>query len=249
MALKVGWTSPLKLNLKIIYLSGIVTVLVVCIDGSTQMTEMKVSVEADPMSDAANINEKQNSKNGNVIKRQTTLFEISSKYPQSSIKSADHEVNSSSILKLQPLDKYIVTGDQNIKGNRKQIAATRSFNIWSILHSSLLKVFRNCSSATGTYESEKGLVKCLKQEAIREFKSILCTRSRGCFELRNDDNYRTGRKGNYTDVDQRSRNISLRMKVMPGLFVWMSQREDGLKVGMELDETDIRQPEGEFLQQ
>jgi hypothetical protein len=66
--------------------------------------------------------------------------------------------------------------------------------------------------------------------------------------VRSEDDYRVGRKVNFTDVDQLSRKISLRMKLMPGLFIWMSQREDGLKVGMELDESDIGGLEGEVSQ-
>jgi hypothetical protein len=249
MALKVRWSSVFELNLKIIYLSGIVTVLVMCIDGSIPVTEMKVSVKVDSRSDAANINEKQNSEGDGVMKRQSRIFGISSVYLQSSIKSADQEANSSSILKSQSLDENVVTGNQNIKGNRKRTAVTTTHNFWSTLYSSLQNVFSNCSSSTVTHESEKELVKCLKQEAIREFKAMLYTRSRGCFELRREDNYRVGRKANYTDVDQRSHKISLRAKVMPGLFIWMSQREDGLRVGMELDERDIGRTEGEFSQQ
>lgn len=252
MTLKVRWSSVCELNLKIIYLSGIITVLVLCIDGRIQATEMTESVKLDSRSDTDNINEKHNSRDDSAVKRQSGLFRVPSTYLQHSIGSTVKEVNLSKILDSQSLDDNVITGNQNIKSNKNQTEVATSHNFWSTLHSSLQNIFRNCnyehSPGTTPYGSDKGLVKCLKQEAIREFKSILYNRSRGCFEVRSEDDYRVGRKVNFTDVDQLSRKISLRMKLMPGLFIWMSQREDGLKVGMELDESDIGGLEGEVSQ-
>lgn len=249
MVLKVRSSSVFKVNSKIIYLSGIVTVLVMCIDGSVQEAEMKVSVKVDSKSDAANINEQQNCKDDCVMKSQSRLPVTPSMYLKSSIKSADREGHSSRILKPQSLEKYVVTGNQNIKGNRKQTAVTTSYKFSSTLYSTLQNVFRNCSLGMAKNETEKGLVKCLKQEAIRQLKAMLCSRSKGCFKLPSDDNPRVGRKANCTGAVQRSCKISLRIKVIPGLFVRMSQREEGLKLGMELDERNIGRQEGEFYQQ
>jgi hypothetical protein len=212
---------------------------------SVQVPELKASVKYYSGSDKAGVNERRSFSNGSDIR----------KYSQASNGSAMWKANLTTVLNSHSTTDVTaaVVENQGIEIDRKPRTNTTLIDFGGTLYNSIESVLRNCyyeySPGTIPYETEKRFVKCLKQAAIREMKLILnYNGSSGPLEQQENGDYRVGKMDQLMDIDGMLRRVNLRMKLMSGLFLWVSQREDSLRVGMELDEGEISRLEGELSQ-
>jgi hypothetical protein len=227
MVYKIRCSTVCGLQLESIYLLAVAAVLVIGTDMGVQVATVKY----DSGSDKAGVKERQHFSKASDMRR----------YSQASTASSGKEAN------------VAVMGNQSIESDRKPSANTALIDFWGTLYNSTERVLQNCyyeySSGTIQYESEKIFVKCLEQAAFREMKSILnYNGSSGRSEPQENGDYRVGKMDQLTDIDRMPRRVNLRVKLMSGLFLWLSQREDSLRVGVELDERDTARLEGELSQ-
>lgn len=239
MACKIRYSTVYGLQLGSIYLLAVVTVLVMGTDTSVQETELKADVKYDK----AGVNEPQTFSNGSDMR----------KYSQASTESAMQEANLTTVLNSHSTTDVTAadTGNQGIEMDRKPTANTTLIDLSGTLYNSIESVLRNCynecSPGTIPYKTEERFVKCLKQTAIREMKSILnYNESSGPFDSQENGDYRVGKMDQLMDIDRMPRRVNVRVRLMSGIFLRLSQLEDSLRVGMELDEGDILRLEGEL---
>jgi hypothetical protein len=212
-------------------------------DVSVRVAELKATAKYDSVSDEASLNERQNFSNGSDMR----------KYLQTSTESAVQAANLTSVLNSHSTTNVsaAVMGTQGIEIDRKPRANTTLIDFEGTLYNSIESLLRNCyyeySPGTIPYESEKRFVKCLEQAAIRKMKLILnYNGSSGPLEPKENGDYRVGKMDKLTDIDRKPRKVNIRVKLMSGLFLWLSEQEDSLRVGMQLDEGDISRLEGEL---
>jgi hypothetical protein len=213
-------------------------------DMSVQVVGLKAIVKYGSESENAGVNERQNFSNASDMRR----------YSQTSTESVVQEANLTTVLSSHSTDvSVVVVGNQGIESDKKQTTNITLTDFWGIFYNLIGSIVRNCyyeySPATIPHETEKSFVRCLQQETIREMQSILnYDGSNGRLGSQENGDYRVRKMNQLTDNDRTSRRVILRVKLMSGLFLWLSQREDSLRVGMELDERDISRLEGELSQ-
>jgi hypothetical protein len=230
--------------LECIYPLAIVTVLMMGTDMSVQVAGLKAIVKCDSESENAGVNERQSFSNARDMRR----------YSQTSTESAVQEANQTTVLSSHSTDvSVVIVGNRGIENDKKQTTNITLTDFGGTFCNVMGSIVRNCYyeyfQATIPYETGKSFVRCLQQEAIREMQSILnYDGSNGRFRSQENGDYRVRKINQLTDSDRTSRKINLRVKLMSGLFPWLSQREESLRVGMELDERDISRLEGELSQ-
>ncbi|XP_069690586.1 uncharacterized protein [Periplaneta americana] len=138
-----------------------------------------------------------------------------------------------------------------------------SWSFWDALYEHVGVVLSECirlededdESSPTVYTGEKRLLNCLKNSARRDFEAVLKGNVSKVSVLpgRLELEWRSDRQGRsraqdaldvLTDWDGLSRRLSLRVKIIPGLFLKMWRREDGFQVGVQLDESDVERLEG-----
>jgi hypothetical protein len=175
----------------------------------------------------------------------------SRRYSQASTESAVHEAKLATVLNSHSTDvSDVVMGNQGIESDRQPTENITFTDSGAILYNSIESIMRKCyyeySSRQIPHENETRFVKCLQQEALREMQSILnYIGSSGRLRSHENGDYRARKMDQSTDIDRTSRGVNLRVKLMSGLYLLLS---DNLRVGMELDERDITRLEGELLQ-
>jgi hypothetical protein len=209
-------------------------------DMSVQVAGLKAAV----IYENVGINERQNFSNASNM----------GTYSQTSTESAVQEVNLTTVLSSHSTDvSGVSVGNQGIESDRKQTKSKTQTDFWGTFQNLIDRIVRNCyyeySPATVPYETEKSFVRCLQQEAIREMQSILYYNgSNGWLRSQENGDYRVGQMRQLMDNGRTSREVNLRVKLMSGLSLWLSQEEGSLRVGMELDEGDISRLEGQLSQ-
>jgi hypothetical protein len=211
---------------------------------SVQVAELKATVNYNSGFDKAGINERQHFSDASDMRR----------YSQTPTESAVQGENPTTVLNSHSTDVSVAAmGNQGIESKRKPTANTKLIDFWGTLYNSIESVLRNCdcedSPGTIPHKTEERFVKCAEEAAIREMKSILnYNGSSRRLEPQENGDYRVRKMDQLADTNSMSRRVNLRVKLMSGLFLWLSQREDSLRVGMELNERDIARMEGEFSQ-
>jgi hypothetical protein len=213
-------------------------------DIGVQKAELKATEKYDSGSDKADVMERQHFSKASDMRRSS----------QASTKSSEKEANLTTVPSSHSTDiSFAFMGNHSIESNRKLTENTTLINFWGTLYNSIESVLKNCyyeySPGRIPYESENIFVNCLEQAAFREMKSILKNNGlSGRHETQENGDYRVGKVDQLTDIDRMPRRVNLRVKLMSGIFLWLSKRVDNLRVGVELDGRDIERLEGELSQ-